>query len=196
MNALANDSAYEVQKVLKDDPNAAERIFFDHEFEPPLVFATRSGCSAAVMRLLLKCQAPVNASDIYGRPALSYIGCLDHSRAPWVWDLPPEPRPCLSPDAFELVALLLEAGANPHLQDHQGQTPVSGARQKGLESLACFLENYVTLHAYSVLRGRRALANCVKGLADSNVDSSTGAEQGVQGLSDEMLWCCCSFLAP
>jgi hypothetical protein len=231
MKAFEKCSVDEVQQVLKNDPEAAERVFFDHEFQPPLVSAICNGCGVAVARLLLQFRAPVNASDIYGRPALSYIvpahptphvrqqmnfagdfftmsgvgpepsvftvpsfWCLDDARAHCV--LPPEPRPCLSPDVFELAALLLEAGANPHLQDHRGQTPVSRARQEGQESLACFLENYASVHAFAVLRGQRAVAKGEQGTADSNVDTNTGAERGVQGLSDELLRSCCSFLAP
>lgn len=73
MRALLSGGVVQVQEELERDLQAAAMPFLEHEVEPPLHFALRTGCDVEKVRLLLRHKADVNARDVLGRTPLTLL---------------------------------------------------------------------------------------------------------------------------
>jgi hypothetical protein len=88
MTALKANSVNDVQIVLKSNPGCALDLFWEHDQEPPLCFAVRTGCSSEVVRLLLEHGADVEDKDRHGRTALNILHWTSSKVATLDWQLP------------------------------------------------------------------------------------------------------------
>lgn len=157
MRALLSGSSCVVQKVLEEDPSTAQSVFFDYMLEPPLCCAARAGCDPATVGLLLAHKARTNACDVRGRNALACLAATQPSKA--LSDLTQHcmPRgfdqlscqkiilPSLKIEVnrrLEVAAILLAAGVDPELTDHNGVTPAQFAHATKQATLAHLLEHY------------------------------------------------------
>jgi len=74
MVALTRGSVKDLEKVLHDDPEAAQRHFDDYQFSLPLCWAARNRLlSVESIRLLLVHGANPNEEDCHGRSVLSLL---------------------------------------------------------------------------------------------------------------------------
>lgn len=73
MEALRADSPALVHKALKMNSDAAWEPLWDHKAEPPLCFAVRNLCSAAVVSILLHNKADPAATDEFGKCVADHL---------------------------------------------------------------------------------------------------------------------------
>jgi len=139
MRALRTLAPDTVRVVLHDDPEAASLPFFDHAMETPLCCAVRFGCCAQVLRLLLEYGAGVDDADMEGRTPLAIL-CSAPPTPTWQeqfvhfdGELSLAGR-CVQ-RTMEAAHVLLEAGANPLMQDGSGRCALVRACEIGNEDL-------------------------------------------------------------
>jgi hypothetical protein len=100
MRALYARNAESVREECERDPDVAADPFWDHDVEPPLCLAIRTGCGVRIVELLLQHGAIVDAVNVRGKRPLELLQCI-----------PPQRRPPGMSDAIS--RLLLEWGAKP-----------------------------------------------------------------------------------
>jgi len=74
MRALEKMSSEHVYAALEKSPNAAQELFWDHEFEPPLCCAVRCECDTAIMNMLLEHGADPEVSNAMGLTPAQLLG--------------------------------------------------------------------------------------------------------------------------
>lgn len=157
--ALLAQNLRELTRVLADDPSAAEYPFLDHNMEPPLVLAIRTGCDVEIVALLLKHGASFAALDVEGRTALAALSSKPR-RAPntgslWNWNAFPQleipANGYEETQSMKIAACLMNSGADPHDVDPHGKTPVDRASQFGHTRLARFLKYARDVQVWYVL---------------------------------------------
>jgi hypothetical protein len=129
LRALQQNSVELVEMALKEEPEAAEFPFFDHDFEPPLCVAVRLSCSPDIIRLLLNNKAKVEQRDTHSRTPLALLSsmpvrsCASGGPFAHLSSMPmcscASGAPGLGPEdlstmrnALEVAILLLDAGAD------------------------------------------------------------------------------------
>lgn len=71
--ALHINSVDEVRAVLDETPSAADELFWDEAFEPPLCCAVRLRCDSTIIQLLLESKASPHVTDLHGRTPLQLV---------------------------------------------------------------------------------------------------------------------------
>lgn len=71
--ALLKRSALEVEGLLEENPEVARLPFFEFAAEPPICCAARVGCTAPIVKCLLRHRASPDAVNCYGRTPLSIL---------------------------------------------------------------------------------------------------------------------------
>jgi len=187
MQALLTKDATQVRRALQCDPEAAALPFLDHTGEPLLCCAVRVGCGKEILGVLLKAGADANIANARGRGPLAML-C---SRARLIGPLPPlqewapfgpgfafadvfEPCPVIDKegegDLIGRAALLMAAGANPHLPDAEYATAESLALASGNKSLVALLRYYDAFQACTAILRSASIA-CTP---DATVSASLG----------------------
>jgi len=145
-----------VRRALEEDPEAATTPFFDNWFDPPVCSAVRSGCSAAIIRLLVQHRSDAEAVDCRGRNPMTLLASMRFTRNPVVGARKTDAH-VMAPSAVEAkegyaVALaLIDAGMSPTAPDANGQAPDKVAIQAGNRQLTCLLQHCLGVRACTVL---------------------------------------------
>lgn len=146
LQALHWRSVSKVADVLKEDPGAALFPFFDNSVEPPLVAAVRLQCGPDVIGVLLDHGADANAVDLAGRSPLAALAATGSRPAFFQEDCGAEHS-----RKREVAICLLNAGADPDMQDRNGSTPTTLAMSSGDIKLAEVLQLHNTMLAMRLL---------------------------------------------
>lgn len=98
--ALESKDAGKVLAALRESPESAKELFWDHGVEPPLCCAVRLQCSVAILKLLLEFGADPKDADVRGRIPCQILG------------KPSPPRMC-SRTGPAMPILFADAGQKP-----------------------------------------------------------------------------------
>jgi len=156
LRALRACSLPLVQSALKEDPEAANGIFWDHRCDPPLCVAVRLRCGADIVKLLLEHGADPVLTDRQGKTPLRLLAERSHRpELLQMTDMPQLPflrtksfiaarDPSLAKDAEEdilaVAKMLVRYGADPLCLDSSGKSAADVALSEGSNRLAAYLQ--------------------------------------------------------
>jgi ankyrin repeat protein len=83
-------STEQVREILENTPEAAQEVFWEHDFTPPLCWAALRGCDADIMQLLVDNGADPAQADRQGRTPMQLLERLEEQReqqrcSEWDW---------------------------------------------------------------------------------------------------------------
>lgn len=177
--ALQKNNVAEVKQVVETDPVAIYTPLCDSGCEPPVLGATRRGCTTPILALLCRSGASVDDVDVHGCTALMTVASApstgadcnigldsadsafpkDMPELPWMPLLACERRlPMTEERCCDRAACLLSFGANPMLRDRRGLTPADMAEECGRHRLAAVIKHWGDERSCKILRAHAARA--------------------------------------
>ena len=141
LKALESNSISQVRRVLEGHAEAAQSVFLEHRFEPPLCACIRLECGIEITRLLLEKHAEVDWQDCDGYTPLALLSKKPYGYQPTAFDFEKFQVTVNSQEqaAMRVAQVLLASGANPAELAPGGMNCVELAQAAGNNRLACLL---------------------------------------------------------